>query len=148
MLYSYETWLFHIRGGAKVKGVWKQDPEVNIWAQEGWELWWAGNVRRSEEGRSSFKILTDKPTGKRSLGRLKCSWEDNVRMYLKEIGVRRRNCVDSPQDAPNRECWRAFVNTACNPVELVMQNGVGWTQSFMWNIQFNLICIKYILVSF
>ena len=32
-------------------------------------LRWAGCVARMEEGRSAFKILTDKPTGKRPLGR-------------------------------------------------------------------------------
>ena len=32
-------------------------------------LRWAGNVARMEEGRSAFKILTGKSTGKRPLGR-------------------------------------------------------------------------------
>ena len=32
-------------------------------------LRWAGYVARMEEGRSAFKILTGKPTGKRPLGR-------------------------------------------------------------------------------
>jgi hypothetical protein len=40
-----------------------------------------------EEGRSSFKILTGKPTGKRPLGRPRCRWEDNIRMDLEEIGI-------------------------------------------------------------
>ena len=31
-------------------------------------LRWAGNVARMEEGRSIFKILTGKPTGKRPFG--------------------------------------------------------------------------------
>ena len=31
-----------------------------------------------EEGRSAFKILTGKPTGKRSLGRPRRKWEDNI----------------------------------------------------------------------
>ena len=31
-------------------------------------LRWAGHVARMEEGRSAFKILTGKPTGKRPLG--------------------------------------------------------------------------------
>jgi len=35
-------------------------------------LRWAGNVARMEEGRSAFKILTNKPTGKRPLGRPMC----------------------------------------------------------------------------
>jgi hypothetical protein len=32
-------------------------------------LRWAGDVARMEEGRSAFKILTGKPTGKRPLAR-------------------------------------------------------------------------------
>ena len=31
-------------------------------------LRWAGHVARMDEGRSAFKILTGKPTGKRPLG--------------------------------------------------------------------------------
>ena len=44
-----------------------------------------------EEGRSAFKILTGKPTGKRHLGRPRRRCEDNIRMDLKEIGVIARN---------------------------------------------------------
>ena len=36
-----------------------------------------------KEGSSAFKILTDKPTGKRPLGRPGRRWEDNVRIDLK-----------------------------------------------------------------
>ena len=39
-------------------------------------------VARMEEGRSVFKILTRKPTGKRPLGRPRRRWEDNIRMDL------------------------------------------------------------------
>ena len=46
-------------------------------------LRWAGYVARMEEGRSAFKILTGKPTGRRSLGRSRCRWEDNIRIELK-----------------------------------------------------------------
>ena len=60
-----------------------------------------------EEGRSAFKILTSKPTGKRPLGRLRRRWEDIIRMDLEEIG----NWVDSAQD---RNYWRALVNAALN----------------------------------
>ena len=49
-----------------------------------------------EEGRSAFKMLRDKPTGKRTLGRSRRRWEDNIRMDLEEIGV--GNWVDSAQD--------------------------------------------------
>ena len=27
----------YIKGGLQAKGILKQDPEANIWAQEGWE---------------------------------------------------------------------------------------------------------------
>ena len=37
-----------------------------------------------EEDRSAFKILTGTPTGKRSLGKPRCRWEDNIRMDLKQ----------------------------------------------------------------
>ena len=41
-------------------------------------LRWAGHVARMEEGTSSFKILTEKNTGKRPLGRPTRRWEDYV----------------------------------------------------------------------
>ena len=50
-------------------------------------LRWAGDVARMEEGRSAFKILTGKPTGKNPLGRPRRRWEVNIRMDLEEIGV-------------------------------------------------------------
>ena len=40
-----------------------------------------------EEGRSSFKILTGTPTGKRLAGRPRRRWEDNIRKCLKVIGI-------------------------------------------------------------
>ena len=58
-------------------------------------LRWAGHVARMEEGRSAFKILTGKPTGKRHLGRPRRRREDNIRKDLKEIGINTRNWVDS-----------------------------------------------------
>ena len=73
-------------------------------------LRWAGHVARMEEGRSAFKILTGKPTGKRPLGRLSRRW-DNIKMDLEEIGINVGNWVDSAQD---RDYWRALVNAALN----------------------------------
>ena len=46
-----------------------------------------------EEGRSTFKILTGKPTGKVPRGRSRHRWEQNIRMDLKE-----NDWVDSVQD--------------------------------------------------
>ena len=61
-------------------------------------LRWAGHVARMEEGRSAFKILTGKPTGKRLLGRTRRRWEGNISMYLKQISVNTRIWVNSAQD--------------------------------------------------
>ena len=46
-----------------------------------------------EEGRSALKILTGKPTEKRSSGRPRQRWEDNIRMDLKETGVNTRHLL-------------------------------------------------------
>ena len=70
---------------------------------------WADHVARIEEDRSTFKILTGTPVGKRPLGRPKSRWEDNIRMDLKEIGINTKNWVDLTQD---RDYWRALVNAA------------------------------------
>ena len=74
-------------------------------------LRWAGYVARMEEGRSAFKILTGKPTGKRPLGRPRCRWEDNIKMELEEIVINVGNWVDSAQD---RDYWRDLANVAMN----------------------------------
>ena len=62
-----------------------------------------------EEGRSAFKMLTGKLTGKRPVGRPRCRWEDNIRMDLEEIDINAGNWVDSAQDKNYR---RALVNAA------------------------------------
>ena len=50
-------------------------------------------------GWSAFKSLTGKPTGKRSLGRPRRRWEDNItRMDLEEREVNAGNWADSAQD--------------------------------------------------
>ena len=48
-------------------------------------------------GGSDFRIVAGKSTGKRSLGRPRLRWEDNI-MDLKEIGVNMRNWVASTED--------------------------------------------------
>ena len=63
------------------------------------------------EGRSAFKILTGKPTGKIPLERPSRRWEDNIRMNLEEIGINAGNWVHSAQD---RYYYRALVNAALN----------------------------------
>jgi hypothetical protein len=47
---------------------------------------WAGLVARMVEKRGVYKVLVEKPEGKRQLGRPKRRWEDNIRMDLQEVG--------------------------------------------------------------
>jgi hypothetical protein len=49
-----------------------------------------------------------KPEGKRTLGRPRRRWVDNVKMYLREIQWDDMDWTDLAQD---REQWRALVNT-------------------------------------
>ena len=46
-------------------------------------LRWAGHIARIEEDWVAFRILTDKYTGRRPLGRSRHRWEENIRICLK-----------------------------------------------------------------
>jgi hypothetical protein len=37
------------------------------------------------ERRGGYMVLVGKPEGKRSLGRSRCRWEDDIKMDLREI---------------------------------------------------------------
>jgi len=66
------------------------------------------SCRTQRELRNAYKILVEKPEGKRELGRHKSRWEDNIRMDLREI---RWKGVDWVHLAQDRDQWRALVNT-------------------------------------
>jgi hypothetical protein len=48
---------------------------------------WAGHVARMGEKRNACRILVGNPERKRTLGRPRRKWEDNIRMDLREDGV-------------------------------------------------------------
>jgi hypothetical protein len=50
------------------------------------------------EGKSTFKILIDKTTGKRPLGRSIHRLENNIKMDIKETDISTSVWVDSAQD--------------------------------------------------
>jgi hypothetical protein len=43
---------------------------------------WAGHVAQMGEEKGVYRVLVGKPEKKRPLGRLRCRWEDNIRMDL------------------------------------------------------------------
>ena len=49
---------------------------------------WAGHVARMRESRGVYRILVEKPEGKRPLGRRRLRGEDNIKMDLQEVGCR------------------------------------------------------------
>jgi hypothetical protein len=60
------------------------------------------------KGRCVYRFLVGKPKGKRPLGRPRRRWEDNIKIYLREIGFDGANWIRVAQD---RVQWRAFGNT-------------------------------------
>jgi hypothetical protein len=63
------------------------------------------------EGRGVYRVSVVWSKGKRQLGRLRCRWEDNIKMDLREIGI---NGVNWIQLAKNRVQWWAFVSKVIN----------------------------------
>jgi hypothetical protein len=47
---------------------------------------WAMHVARMGKKRNAYRLLMGKSEGKRPLGRPRCRWVDNIRMYLGEVG--------------------------------------------------------------
>jgi hypothetical protein len=58
--------------------------------------------------RKVYKVSVGKPEGKRPLGRPRRRWEDEIRIYLREIGW---GSVEWIQLAQDRDRWRDLVNT-------------------------------------
>jgi len=48
---------------------------------------WAGHVASMGERRGVYRVMVGKPEGKRTLGRPRCRWDDNIKMDLQEVGV-------------------------------------------------------------
>jgi hypothetical protein len=72
---------------------------------------WAGHVARMGEKRNVYRLLVEKPEGKRPLGRPRRRWVDNISMDLGEVGWGDVDWIGLAQDM-NR--WRAVVNSVLN----------------------------------
>jgi hypothetical protein len=107
--------------GDEVTGVWRKlhneelhglysSPSI-IKVIKATRMRWAGHVARMGEVRGVYNILVGKPEGKRSLGRPRRRWEDNIKMNLRETGF---GDVDWIHLAQDWDRWRALVNTVMN----------------------------------
>jgi len=61
------------------------------------------------QGRGVYRVLVGRSESKRSLGRPRRRWQDNIRMDLREIGRDGKNWIRLAQDRVP-----AFVNTVMN----------------------------------
>jgi hypothetical protein len=48
---------------------------------------WVGHVAHMGEGKGVYRVLVERPEGKRPLGRPRCRREDNIKMDLRDIGI-------------------------------------------------------------
>jgi len=72
---------------------------------------WAGHVTRMGEIRNSYKILIEKPEGKRPLWRPRRRWEHNIRMDHREMWLKGVDWIHLPQDGDK---WQGAGNTIMN----------------------------------
>jgi hypothetical protein len=86
---------------------------------------WARNVTRMAEGRGLYRVLVAKPEGKRTLGRPRHRWEDNIKIYCKKV---RCGCMDWIELAQDRERWRALLTAVMNI--RVLQNAGNFLTSW------------------
>jgi hypothetical protein len=69
------------------------------------------SVARMGEDRGVHRVLVGKSEGKRTLGRPRRRWEDNIKMDIQDVGGGRGDWMELAQD---RERWREHVGTVRN----------------------------------
>jgi len=63
------------------------------------------------EERGVYRVLVEKPEGKRPLGSHRRRWEDNIKMDLQDGDVGDMEWIELAQD---RDSWQAVVNAVVN----------------------------------
>jgi hypothetical protein len=61
--------------------------------------------------RGVYRLLVGKPKGKRPHGRHRRRWEDNIKMYLQEVGCGGMDWIELAQ---HTDKWRKLVNAIMN----------------------------------
>jgi hypothetical protein len=63
------------------------------------------------EGRGMYRVLVEKPEGKRPMGRPRRRWKDYIKMDLQEVGCGDMEWMDLAQV---RDRWRVLLNAVMN----------------------------------
>jgi len=58
-----------------------------------------------------YKVLVEKPEGKRTLGKPRCRWKDNIKTDIQEVELGGMDWVALAQD---RDRWWSLANAALN----------------------------------
>jgi hypothetical protein len=72
---------------------------------------WVGHVAYMAESRGLYMVLVGKPEVKRTLGRPRHRWEDNIKMLLQKVGCEGKDWIDLAQD---KDSWQALMNAVMN----------------------------------
>jgi hypothetical protein len=57
-----------------------------------------GECSKYGERRCVYRDLVGNPEGERPFGRPRRRWEDNIKLYLQEVGFEDMDCFDVAQD--------------------------------------------------
>ena len=72
---------------------------------------WAGHVECMGEEKGVYSVLVGKPERRRTLGRPRRRWVDNIWMDLQEVGCGYVDWIGLVQD---RDRWRTLVSVVMN----------------------------------
>jgi len=72
---------------------------------------WAGHVAHMGDERGVYRVLVEKPEGRRPLGIPRRRWVNNIRMDLQEVGCGYMDWIGLAQD---RDRWWTFVSAVMN----------------------------------
>jgi len=85
---------------------------LNIfWVIKSRRIGWARHVERMGEKRGVYRVLVEKPEGKKTFGRPRLRWEDNIKMDLQEVGCGVWTVIELAQD---RDRKRPLANAVMN----------------------------------
>ena len=82
-----------------------------VWVIKSRIMRWVGRVACMGESGGVYRVLVEKPEGKRPLGRPRHRWKDNIKTDLQKVGCEGMDWLDVAQEWDR---WQAFVNVLMN----------------------------------